>query len=104
MYHKNAFIGGNLATWQLYSNKYTIYIIIINILLLFFLPARVGIYKTGCHGCQLPPHYGCRFCYYMQYCQHTVFTSLTVKRLAQCFFFVPFCSSFEKRSFAQKND
>ena len=25
MYHKNAFIGGNLATWQLYSNKYTIY-------------------------------------------------------------------------------
>ena len=29
MYHKNAFIGGNLATWQLYSNKYTIYIITI---------------------------------------------------------------------------
>ena len=27
----NAFIGGNLATWQLYSNKYIIYIIIINI-------------------------------------------------------------------------
>ena len=24
----NAFIGGNLATWQLYSNKYTIYILI----------------------------------------------------------------------------
>ena len=32
----SAFIGGNLATWQLYSNKYTIYIIIINILNYYF--------------------------------------------------------------------
>ena len=32
----NAFIGGNLATWQLYSNKYTIYIIIINIFNYYF--------------------------------------------------------------------
>ena len=29
-------IGGNLATWQLYSNKYTIYIIIINIFNYYF--------------------------------------------------------------------
>ena len=32
----NAFIGGNLATWQLYSNKYTIHIIIINIFNYYF--------------------------------------------------------------------
>ncbi len=32
----SAFIGGNLATWQLYSNKYTIYIIIINIFNYYF--------------------------------------------------------------------